>query len=88
MPERSLFPNGSAFAYSLQISGPLGKTLVITHLEFTANPWTLLVNHTFQSVAVQGRTPAILQPSHAPPTPLVYCNILFWHSCIRNKHYF
>ena len=76
------------YPHTQRPGGSLGKTLVFTRLKFTANTWPLLVNHTKHGVSVQGRTPAIFQPRHAPPAPLIYFNKIIGHSGIANEHYF
>ena len=71
--------------YSQRPGGSLGKTLVFTHLKFTANPWPLLVNRTKHGVSVKGRTPAIIQPRHAPRAPFIYLDITIGHSGIGDE---
>jgi hypothetical protein len=69
----------------LQTGGSRGKTLVFTHRQFTANPWPLLVNQTEHGVSVKRRTPAIIQPHHAHPAPLIHLAITIGYSGIGDQ---
>jgi len=73
------------YPHTQRPGGSLGKTLVFTRLEFTANPWPLLVNRTKHGVSVKGRTPAIIEPRHAPPAPFIYLDITIGHSGIGDE---
>jgi hypothetical protein len=48
----------------------------------------LLVNCARQGSSIQGRAPTVIQPGHAPPTPLISLNEIVGHAGIGNKHDF
>jgi hypothetical protein len=72
----------------ITFSCPLGKTLASAHLKVTANLWSLLVNRARKGLSIQGRAPTVIQPGHAPHTPLIKLNKIVGHTGIGNKHDF
>jgi len=72
----------------LQIRGPLGNTLVSSHIKVTANPWPPGVNRTKHAVSIQGRTPAIIEPRHAARAPLICFNKVIGHTGIGDERHF
>jgi hypothetical protein len=71
----------------LQIRGPLGNTLITSHIKVTARPCPPGINRTAHVVAVQSRTPAVIKSRHAPAAPPVYLDEPVGHAGIGNKHH-
>jgi hypothetical protein len=67
--------------------GPFGNTVLRSHFKITANPRSRVINKTLHGVSIQRRTPAIFQPRHLPPAPLINLYVHVGHPGIGNEHH-